>query len=67
MSVRRRRPLRPTILPSLAIVAIAFGGQASPAVADDDRFSLTVSGFRPSSDTTIRASADDVLGYDVDF
>ncbi len=56
------RPITPLLFAGAA--ACAF---ITPAKADEDRFSLTVSGFRPSSDTTINAGAGDVLGRDIDF
>jgi hypothetical protein len=49
------------------LTALAIACTATTVVADDDRFSLTISGFRPSSNTEISASADDVVGQQIDF
>ena len=40
--------------------------RTAAASADDDRLSLTISGFRPSSNTGISAGADDVVGQQID-
>lgn len=52
---------------SIAIVMLAGASLTAPAHADDDRFALTVSGFRPASHTKVSAHADDVLGETLDF
>ena len=57
------RQITPLLLAGAAVAC----SYATPARADDDRFSLTVSAFRPSSDTTLSAGSGDVLGRDIDF
>lgn len=49
------------------LAAVALVCTATAAVADDDRFSLTISGFRPSSSTEISADAGTVAGQQIDF
>lgn len=53
--------MRPPLSTSL-VAALACSGAVAAVPVDEERLSLTISGFRPSSATTVSASADDVLG-----
>ncbi|MBN8482990.1 MAG: hypothetical protein J0L88_15500 [Xanthomonadales bacterium] len=57
------RQITPLLLAGAAVACAS----APQARADDDRFSLTVSAFRPSSDTTLSAGSADVMGQAIDF
>ncbi|WP_440225191.1 hypothetical protein ACQQ2N_08045 [Dokdonella sp. MW10] len=54
-------------LPYLLAAAVAAALAPVAARADDDTFAITISAFRPTSETQVSAYAPDVMGQRVDF